>query len=42
MADDAYELGLIGRGNKPDLTNIYDLSLLNEVLEERNLPVDNL
>jgi NitT/TauT family transport system substrate-binding protein len=41
MADDAYELGLIGRGNKPDLTNIYDLSLLNEVLEERNLPVDN-
>lgn len=42
MADDAYELGLIGRGNKPDLTNSYDLSLLNEVLEERNLPVDNL
>ena len=42
MADDAYELGLIGRGNKPDLTNIYDLRLLNEVLEERNLPVDNL
>lgn len=42
MADDAYELGLIGRGNKPDLTNIYDLSLLNEVIEERNLPVDNL
>ncbi len=42
MAGDAYELGLIGRGNKPDLTNIYDLSLLNEVIEERNLPVDNL
>jgi NitT/TauT family transport system substrate-binding protein len=42
MADDAYDLGLIGRGNKPDLTNIYDLNLLNEVLEERNLPVDNL
>ncbi len=28
MADDAYELGLIGRGNKPDLTNIYDLRLV--------------
>jgi NitT/TauT family transport system substrate-binding protein len=42
MADDAYDLGLIGRGNKPELTNIYDLSLLKEVLEERNLPVDNL
>lgn len=37
MADDAYELGLIGRGDKPDLTNIYDLRLLKEVLEERNL-----
>ncbi|HZD35583.1 MAG TPA: ABC transporter substrate-binding protein [Nitrososphaeraceae archaeon] len=37
MADDAYELGLIGRGDKPNLSNIYDLRLLNEVLKERNL-----
>jgi NitT/TauT family transport system substrate-binding protein len=37
MAADAYELGLIGRGDKPDLTNIYDLRLLKEVLKERNL-----
>ena len=42
MADDAYDLNLIGRGGKPDLTNIYDLELLKEVLNERNLPVDNL
>jgi NitT/TauT family transport system substrate-binding protein len=42
MADDAYDLNLIGRGNKPDLTNIYDLGLLKEVLKERNIPVDNL
>jgi NitT/TauT family transport system substrate-binding protein len=41
MADDAYDLGLIGRGTKPDLTNIYDLGLLNEVLKERNLPLEN-
>ena len=41
MADDAYDLGLIGRGNEPDLTNIYDLGLLRQVLNERNLPVDN-
>ncbi|MFZ1877664.1 MAG: ABC transporter substrate-binding protein [Nitrososphaeraceae archaeon] len=41
MADDAYDLGLIGRGNEPDLTNIYDLGLLKQVLKERNLPVDN-
>jgi len=41
MADDAYDLGLIGRGNEPDLTNIYDPGLLKQVLKERNLPVDN-
>jgi NitT/TauT family transport system substrate-binding protein len=41
MANDAYDLGLIGRGNEPDLTNIYDLGLLKQVLKERNLPVDN-
>lgn len=42
MADDAYELGLIGRGIKPDLANIYDLELLKQVLEEKNLSVDDL
>jgi len=42
MADDAYNLGLIGRGNEPDLTNIYDLGLLKQVLKERNLPVDDI
>jgi sulfonate transport system substrate-binding protein len=42
MADHAYDLGLIGRGNKPNLTNIYDLGLLKEVLKEKNLPVDKL
>jgi NitT/TauT family transport system substrate-binding protein len=42
MADDAYDLGLIGRGNEPDLTNIYDLGLLKQVLKERNLPVDDI
>ncbi|MGH9986312.1 MAG: hypothetical protein ACRD8W_20410, partial [Nitrososphaeraceae archaeon] len=43
MADDAYDLGLIGRGgNKPDLTNIYDLGLLKQVLKEKNLSIDNL
>jgi NitT/TauT family transport system substrate-binding protein len=41
MADDAYDLGLIGRGTKPDLTNIYDLGLLNQVLKEGDLPLDN-
>ena len=42
MADDAYELSLIGRGNKPDLSNIYDLELLKEVLQKKNLPAENL
>jgi NitT/TauT family transport system substrate-binding protein len=42
MASDAYDLGLIGRGNKPDLTNIYDLTLLKEVLKEEHLPDNNI
>ena len=42
MADNAYDIGLIGRGvggggEKPDLTHIYDLRLLRGVLKERNL-----
>jgi NitT/TauT family transport system substrate-binding protein len=42
MANDAYDLGLIGRGTKPDLTNIYDLTLLKEVLKAKNLPDKNI
>jgi NitT/TauT family transport system substrate-binding protein len=42
MASDAYDLGLIGRGIKPDLKNIYDLTLLREVLNEENLPDNNI
>jgi len=34
-ANDAFELGFLG-DTKPDLSNIYDLSLLNKVLEEKN------
>jgi NitT/TauT family transport system substrate-binding protein len=37
MANHAYELGLTGRGDKPDLGGIYDLRLLNQVLEDKNL-----
>jgi NitT/TauT family transport system substrate-binding protein len=42
MASDAYALGLMGRGDKPDLTNIYDLALLKQVLEEKNLYYNNI
>ena len=42
MADDAYELGLIGRGDKSDLTNIYELELLKHVLKEKNLSIQYL
>jgi NitT/TauT family transport system substrate-binding protein len=34
-ANDAYELGFLDK--KPDLANIYDLTLLNKVLREKNL-----
>jgi NitT/TauT family transport system substrate-binding protein len=37
-AEDAFSLGFLGE-TKPDLANIYDLSLLNEVLKEKNLSV---
>ena len=33
-ADHAFEEGFLGR-TKPDLSNLYDLTLLNEVLRER-------
>jgi NitT/TauT family transport system substrate-binding protein len=35
-ANDAFELGFLG-DTKPDLSNIYDLTLLNEVLNEKKL-----
>jgi len=35
-ADNAFDLGFLG-DKKPDLSKIYDLKLLNEVLEEKNL-----
>ena len=37
-ADDAFNLGFLG-SKKPDLSNIFDLSMLNKVLQEQNLPV---
>lgn len=36
-ADDAYKLGFLGQ-KKPDLSNIYDLSILNKVLLDKGLP----
>ncbi|MGH9976769.1 MAG: ABC transporter substrate-binding protein [Nitrososphaeraceae archaeon] len=42
MADDAYDLSLIGRGDKPDLRNIYDLRILKQVLKEKSLSIKNL
>lgn len=36
-ADRAFALGFLGK-DKPDLTGIYDLSLLNQVLAEKKLP----
>jgi sulfonate transport system substrate-binding protein len=39
-ANDAYDLGLLVKGkSKPDLSNIYDLTILNKVLEEKGLPI---
>ena len=36
VAQDAFDIGFLGR-KKPDLTNIYDLTILNEVLKEKGL-----
>jgi NitT/TauT family transport system substrate-binding protein len=36
-AKQAFELGFLGK-EQPDLSNIYDLTLLNEVLTEKGLP----
>ncbi len=39
-ANDAYDLGLLAKGkSRPDLSNIYDLTVLNKVLEEKGLPI---
>ncbi|HSD04781.1 MAG TPA: ABC transporter substrate-binding protein [Nitrosopumilaceae archaeon] len=39
-ADNAFEIGFLGE-TRPDLSEIYDLSILNEILKERNLPIVN-
>jgi NitT/TauT family transport system substrate-binding protein len=36
-ANDAFEIGFLGR-ERPDLSRIYDLTLLNQMLEEKGLP----
>ncbi|HWP49579.1 MAG TPA: aliphatic sulfonate ABC transporter substrate-binding protein [Candidatus Limnocylindrales bacterium] len=36
-AEDAFKIGFLGK-EKPDLSRIYDLSILNEVLREKGLP----
>ena len=39
-ANDAYDLGLLAKGKlRPDLSNIYDLTILNKVLEEKGIPI---
>jgi NitT/TauT family transport system substrate-binding protein len=36
MADNAYELGYLGNGRSElDLSNIFDLTILNDILDER-------
>src|SRR5919106_2761801 len=38
-ANDAYDLGFLAEGEeRPDLTGIYDLTLLDQVLSEKGLP----
>jgi len=37
-AEDAFDLGFLG-DKQPDLSNIFDLSILNKVLQAQNLPV---
>jgi len=39
-ANDAFEIGFLGK-IKPDLTGIYDLTVLNDIIKEKNLkPID--
>ena len=35
-ANDAFDIGFLG-DTRPDISKIYDLKLLNEVLEEKGL-----
>jgi hypothetical protein len=36
MADNAYELGYLANGRgELDLSNIFDLTILNDILDER-------
>ena len=35
-ASDAFDIGFLG-DTRPDISDIYDLKLLNEVLEEKGL-----
>ena len=38
MADNAYDLGFLGKvGNRPNLSGIYDLTILNDILSEKQL-----
>ena len=40
MADNAYDLGFLGKvGNRPNLSGIYDLTLLNDILSEKQLHI---
>ncbi|MDQ3873553.1 MAG: ABC transporter substrate-binding protein [Thermoproteota archaeon] len=36
-ANDAFDIGFLGEGSRPDLSKIYDLSILNEILRERGM-----
>jgi sulfonate transport system substrate-binding protein len=37
LADNAYDLGFLAKGKKPDISEIYDLGVLNNVLNEKGL-----
>jgi NitT/TauT family transport system substrate-binding protein len=40
-AEDAYKLGFLGK-KEPDLSNIYDLSILNGILKDKGLKEINV
>ena len=37
LADNAFDLGFLAKGKKPDISEIYDLGVLNNVLKEKGL-----
>jgi hypothetical protein len=41
LREDAYKLGFLGR-KEPDLSNIYDLSILNGILKDKGLKEINV